>query len=62
VIVCHCHGVNDRTVRAAALAGADDVDAVGERSGAGTGCGGCHPAIERLLAQTARPADVAAVA
>jgi NAD(P)H-nitrite reductase large subunit len=49
LIVCHCEAVNDATVRAAVLSGADDVAAVGERCRAGTNCGGCHPTLERLV-------------
>jgi bacterioferritin-associated ferredoxin len=49
VIVCHCEAVSDRTVRAAIACGAHDVETVGERCHAGTDCGGCHRALERLL-------------
>jgi NAD(P)H-nitrite reductase large subunit len=49
LIVCHCEVVNDATVRAAVLAGAEDVAAVGERCRAGTNCGGCRPTLERLV-------------
>lgn len=50
VIVCHCKGVSSRTIEAEILAGADSVAEVGRRCGAGTGCGGCVPLIETLLA------------
>jgi bacterioferritin-associated ferredoxin len=49
VIVCHCEAVNDRTVEAAVLSGAQSVDAIGDRCGAGTDCGGCHRMLERLM-------------
>jgi bacterioferritin-associated ferredoxin len=63
VIVCHCEAVNDQTVRAAVLSGADDLTQVGERCRAGTDCGGCHRMLERLLAQhKAAPASAVAVA
>jgi len=62
VIVCHCEAVDDRTVRSAILAGASDIGAVGERCRAGSDCGGCHRAIERLLSHMAGDRDVAAVA
>ncbi|HJL19986.1 MAG TPA: (2Fe-2S)-binding protein [Sandaracinaceae bacterium LLY-WYZ-13_1] len=49
MLVCHCHQVNDRKIRDAAAAGARSCDEVGAACGAGTGCGGCRPAIEGLL-------------
>lgn len=49
--VCHCRAVTDRSIKAAVRAGARDAIDVGERCGAGTGCGGCLPALEALLAQ-----------
>ena len=48
--VCHCRAVNDRTVRAAADAGALTVDDLMRSCGAGTDCGGCHSVLQELLA------------
>ncbi len=48
-IVCHCERVSDRVVRKAIAAGADTVDDVTERCGAGGCCGGCRPAIAEML-------------
>ncbi len=48
--VCLCKGVTDRQVRDAAAAGARSVSEVSLACGAGTGCGGCHPLLARLLA------------
>jgi bacterioferritin-associated ferredoxin len=50
VIVCHCEVVNDRSIRAEVLRGAETVDEVGERCGAGTHCGSCRPTIWALVA------------
>lgn len=50
MIVCHCHGVTDKVIVDEIVAGADTVDQVGARCHAGTGCGGCVPRIEALLA------------
>ena len=55
VIVCHCEAVNDKTVRAAVLSGANDVAAVSERCGAGLNCGGCHRMLERLVREHIAP-------
>jgi len=48
--VCHCHGVNDDDIGTEIDAGARTVDEVGAGCGAGTGCGGCRPVIEAVLA------------
>ena len=51
--VCHCRAVTDRTIRAAADAGARTVTDVGRMTDAGTCCHSCHPEIERLLSERA---------
>lgn len=53
MIVCHCHGVSDRRIRAEAGLGASDADDLARRCGAGGDCGGCLPLIEDLLEGTA---------
>jgi bacterioferritin-associated ferredoxin len=53
VYVCHCRGVTDRTVAACIAAGADTVEEIGRRCGAGVRCGSCVPLLEALLAQAA---------
>jgi assimilatory nitrate reductase catalytic subunit len=50
-IVCVCFGVGERTITAAALAGAATVEAIGQKTCAGTNCGSCRPAIAKLLEQ-----------
>ncbi|GIU90513.1 MAG: hypothetical protein KatS3mg010_1612 [Acidimicrobiia bacterium] len=63
MIACQCRVVDDRTVRAAVLAGAAGVAEIGARCGAGTECGGCHRTLERLLREHgAREATTHAVA
>jgi bacterioferritin-associated ferredoxin len=42
--------VNDRTIHAAVAEGARSIEELQERCGAGTDCGGCHPALAELLA------------
>jgi bacterioferritin-associated ferredoxin len=55
MIVCHCHALNDRTIRAAIQDGADEEE-LAQRCGAGGKCGGCLPGLRRLLAEH-RPDD-----
>lgn len=56
--VCLCFAVNDRSVRRHAREGAASIEEVGRRCGAGTGCGGCHRHIRRILdEETAALAD-----
>jgi bacterioferritin-associated ferredoxin len=55
MMICHCNGVSDRTVRNAVLAGADTLDQVARACGAGRDCGGCVDAIEEILEVHAVP-------
>ena len=48
-LICACNAVGTRRIAAAIEGGAADLGAVGEATGAGTGCGSCRPAIIRLL-------------
>jgi bacterioferritin-associated ferredoxin len=55
--------VSDRKINAAIEAGASNVTLISERTGAGTVCGECHPAIEEMLRaarEPDRPADLSA--
>ena len=49
VMVCACNNVGKRAIGAAITGGACTVRAVGEVTGAGTGCGSCQGEIGRLL-------------
>lgn len=49
MIVCSCRAVTDRTVHAAIASGAETIDEVANRCGAGGRCGGCWPELERLI-------------
>jgi NAD(P)H-nitrite reductase large subunit len=51
VFVCQCEVVTFDEVAAAVDNGADTVEAVGQQTGAGTGCGICHESIESVLAE-----------
>lgn len=50
MFVCMCTAVTEREIRDCVRAGAQTVDEVGERSLAGTGCGGCQESIQMILA------------
>jgi bacterioferritin-associated ferredoxin len=69
MIVCHCHAVTDRAIRRVVREGACSLREVALASRAGRMCGGCRPAVKKLIeeetaalatASTAAPAGVAA--
>ncbi len=49
MIVCLCYGKSERDVDAVIRDGAESVEAVGDRCGAGTGCGACVEEIAQRL-------------
>ncbi len=49
LLVCRCIGVGDRTIRRAVRAGAHDPEAVGDATGACTGCRSCRPDVLALI-------------
>jgi bacterioferritin-associated ferredoxin len=51
MIVCHCRGISDQTIRACVRDGAQTVSEVGRRCGAGTGCGGCRRLVGAVVAE-----------
>jgi bacterioferritin-associated ferredoxin len=55
LLVCHCHQICDRTIRECIRDGARSIDEVGRSCEAGTGCGGCRPAIGALLTEARAP-------
>ena len=62
MIVCLCRAVSDRTIRALVKDGATTVEAIGQKCGAGTGCGGCRRQIAALIASELQGTAVAQVA
>ncbi len=54
-LVCTCHKVTDTTIRLAIAGGATSVEAVGNATCAGTGCGSCRTEIARLVARGDAP-------
>ena len=61
LLVCHCHRVNDATIRSIAREGARTAEEIGEACGAGTGCGGCKPAIAGLIVSEGASRGVASL-
>ena len=51
MLVCLCHPTTDRDVQNAIDDGARSVDEIGERCGAGTGCGSCRRYLGEQLAR-----------
>ena len=49
MFVCLCRGVTLRQVEDARRGGADTLDQLQRRCGAGTGCGACHDTLRGLL-------------
>jgi len=50
MIVCHCHGVTDREIRASVQHGASTCADVADACGASSGCGGCHALVAEIVA------------
>jgi assimilatory nitrate reductase catalytic subunit len=59
-LVCACNAVGAGRITAAIAKGAEDADAVGAATGAGTGCGSCRPEILRMLRAASKEAVHAA--
>ncbi len=49
MLICHCHEVSDRQIRAAVRRGAQSRAEVARVCRAGGGCGGCGPAIDQIV-------------
>jgi nitrite reductase (NADH) large subunit len=57
-VVCNCNRVTERVICDAIAAGACSVEAVGDATRAGTGCGSCRTELKRLIGTAKRPAAV----
>ena len=49
MIVCHCHGVTDREIRASVQCGARNCADVADACGASSGCGGCEELVAEIV-------------
>ena len=54
-VICACRGVGANTIAAAIAAGARDIATLGQRTGAGSGCGACRPELRSMLMPPPRP-------
>jgi nitrite reductase (NADH) large subunit len=61
-MICNCHKVSEEAIVACIEAGCDSVDAVGEQTRAGTGCGSCRSDLAELVRVRTKPAKLAASA
>jgi nitrite reductase (NADH) large subunit len=57
--VCNCHKVSQSSVVICIQAGADSVEAVGEKTRAGTGCGSCRNEVAELVKVHRKPEKLA---
>lgn len=53
MIVCHCRTVRAEEIRSEVRLGAETVEVVSARCGAGSRCGGCIPAVEAVIVDEA---------
>ncbi|PAB57011.1 (2Fe-2S)-binding protein [Anaeromicrobium sediminis] len=53
-VVCGCFEVTEETIREAVRNGATTVEAVGDKTQAGTGCGGCVGRIQEIIDEEAK--------
>ena len=49
MLVCHCNGVSDRTIRKVVRNGATTARDVAETCGAGSCCGSCSDAVRKII-------------
>lgn len=56
MLVCHCHQVTDRQIRAEVRNGSRDAGQVSRQCRAGTACGGCVRLVKELVLDEVRRA------
>jgi nitrite reductase (NADH) large subunit len=61
-MICNCNKVSESRLREAIALGAVTVEALGEQTRAGTGCGSCKSELTQLIARHAEPAAKIAAA
>jgi bacterioferritin-associated ferredoxin len=49
MLVCHCNGISDRTIRKVVRRGANTAREVAHACGAGACCGGCADAVREII-------------
>ncbi len=53
MVICHCENVSSAVLSSVIASGADTIEAIESRCGAGGGCGRCWSQLEALLADRA---------
>jgi bacterioferritin-associated ferredoxin len=53
-LICFCHGVPESEIRKAIAGGACTVEQIQAATRASTGCGGCLPEVQKILAEIAK--------
>jgi nitrite reductase (NADH) large subunit len=61
-LICNCHKVSEEAIVQCIAAGAGSVDAIGDQTRAGTGCGSCRSDLGELVRVHKKPAKLAASA
>jgi nitrite reductase (NADH) large subunit len=61
-VICNCHKVSEEAIVQCIAAGAGSVDAIGDQTRAGTGCGSCRSDLTELVRVHKKPAKLAASA
>ncbi len=56
MLICHCKAVSEREIRSLVRSGALTPAQVAHECSAGTECGGCARAVERIIAAERAPA------
>jgi assimilatory nitrate reductase electron transfer subunit len=51
MLICFCHGVSEAEIRRAIAEGARSIADIQAKTKASTGCGGCGPELEKILAE-----------
>ena len=49
MLVCHCNGISDRTIRKVVRRGANSAREVAHACGAGACCGGCADVVREII-------------
>jgi len=57
-LICNCHKVTEAGIREAIEGGAESLEAIGQCTRAGTGCGSCKGELQQLISTLRKPSAV----